>query len=128
MSSDRQEPFETIGEAASRLLAGLVRRAEKSRPGAESAPQITDAGESPLSAGKRAGEASNNGEDALEPLPQLAGGLGNESHPVSAIRGEVVARRRLVLKADNDNWRDRGALRGFDTPVAGAGRSSALGE
>jgi hypothetical protein len=40
MEKRTKERMETLGEAASRLLAGMVRRAEDARPGVERAPRI----------------------------------------------------------------------------------------
>jgi len=49
MSSDTRKAWtKTDSEDASRLLAGLVRRAEKSRPGAESAPEFQSPAEFPV--------------------------------------------------------------------------------
>jgi hypothetical protein len=112
MENSRRKGFETIGEAASRLLAGLVRRAEEKKAvPAYSGTQIQNPADVPRKLGHGASEESALGFGAHHPRKLPAGQTGEKatetdggkSVPVLSATGEDG--RRLVLKANNDNVR-----------------------
>jgi hypothetical protein len=112
MENSRRKGFETIGEAASRLLAGLVRRAEEKKAvPAYSGTQIQNPADVPRKLGHGASEESALGFGAHHPrkLPagqtgeKATGTEGGESVPVlsaATLGGE--GRGRLEFAA-NDN-------------------------
>lgn len=106
--------MQQIGKLARKVLADVERAmADKASGGLKRPEQIHDTPVVPRS-GEKAGSRSETGEATLQGSPQLT------------VTGRGVG-DGLVLKADNDNWRDRSQIEGR-APVAGAGRRSALGE
>ena len=101
MNEHGRKDFETLGEAASRLLRRLSENAK--RPGAESAPEIHDSGTGPSSTGERAGNAAN-GDVTRHSRPAIVTSLGGSGDGIHL--------------AANCNRRDRNA-EGDNVPVAG---------
>jgi hypothetical protein len=73
MEQTAKERMETLGEAASRLLAGMVRRAEESRPGVERTPRIALR----LVAANGNERRDHRGEDTTVPQTSVTGENGD---------------------------------------------------
>lgn len=104
MSNDTQRAWtEDDAKDASRLLAELAKRSEKASGGLKRPEQIHESREVSGAAEKpreRANREAAQHPGAVVPVGQAGGGM--------------------VLKADNDNRRDRNTIEGTSVPVASA--------
>jgi hypothetical protein len=99
MKSTERKGFETLGEAASRLLRRLDEKAK--RPGAESAPEIQIDRDGP-SCPVEKGREGIGGVQPSRPVIANAGGVSVSGREVAELNGSPVFRGKFVGYA-NDN-------------------------